>query len=251
MLQQTLLIYRRQIRFSLRQPTWLVFALVQPLMYLVLFGPLLKRVSLTPGFPHGGSWQFFVPGMLVQLAIFGTLFVGFGLIEEIRDGIVDRMRVSPISRAAILFGHVLWDVTVLMAQAALLTAVGVAFGLKLTWSSAVGVIVGVVLIAVAFASISYAIAMTAKDEEPLVGALNLLAPPLLLLSGILLPMTLAPEWLQELASLNPVKHVLDGIRETFLGHIANDTSGWGLLWALALVVTAVVIAIHTFHRENP
>src|SRR5688572_14857223 len=128
-LRDTLLVYRRQLRFSLRQPAWVVFTLVQPVMYLVLFGPLLEQVSKTPGFPPGDAWQVFVPGLLVQLSIFGTLYVGFGLIEEIRDGVIDRMRVSPVSRVAMLLGHVLRDATMLLAQAAILTVMGLAFGL--------------------------------------------------------------------------------------------------------------------------
>ena len=102
--RDTLLIYRRSMRLSMRVPIWMVMSLVQPVMYLVLFGPLLKRVAQTPGFPPGNAWQVFVPGLLVQLGIFGTLFVGFGLIDEIRSGVIERMRVSPISRVALLTG---------------------------------------------------------------------------------------------------------------------------------------------------
>jgi ABC-2 type transport system permease protein len=249
-LRDTLLIYRRQMRFSLRQPAWLVFALVQPVMYLVLFGPLLEQVAATPGFPEGNAWQVFVPGLLVQLGIFGTLYVGFGLIEEIRDGVIDRMRVSPVSRVAVLLGHVLRDATVLSVQAAILTAMGVLFGLTLTWEAVVGTVVVVILLAVSFASVSYGVAMVTKDEEPLIGLLNLAAPPLLLLSGVLLPMTLAPGWLQTVADFNPLRHVVDGLRDAFLGDFGTAAVGWGLLAAVGMTVACVVLASRAFQREN-
>ncbi|HEY6477068.1 MAG TPA: ABC transporter permease, partial [Polyangia bacterium] len=74
------LIFRQQLRLMLREPVWAVLGLIQPLLYLALFGPLLKPLTRAPGFPPGSSWSVFVPGLLIQLAMFGTLFVGFGLI---------------------------------------------------------------------------------------------------------------------------------------------------------------------------
>jgi ABC-2 type transport system permease protein len=244
------LIYRRQMRFSLRQPQWLFFALIQPVMYLALFGPILESVAKTPGFPPGDAWQVFVPGLIVQLAIFGTLYVGFGLIEEIRDGVLDRMRVSPISRTALLIGHALRDATVLMVQAVILTGMALLFGLTLSWPAVISTIIAVILLALTFASISYAVAVITKDEEPLIGLLNLVGPPLLLLSGILLPMTLAPKWLQHIADVNPVSHVVDGMRDAYLGEWWTSDIGWGILAAVAMTVFFVGFGTRAFQREN-
>ena len=116
LIRDILLVYRRQMRFSLRMPQWLFFALVQPVMYLALFGPLLKPLTGTPGFPASDPWRFFVPGLIVQLGIFGVLYAGFGLVDQIRFGVIDRMRVSPVARSAILLGQVLRDVTGWMNQ---------------------------------------------------------------------------------------------------------------------------------------
>src|SRR4051794_41948687 len=91
------------MRLSLRNPVWVVIGLVQPVLYLALFGPLLKQVvQSTPGLPPGDAWQIFVPGLLVQLGIFGAAFVGFGLIAEWRAGVIERMRVTPAHRTALL-----------------------------------------------------------------------------------------------------------------------------------------------------
>jgi ABC-2 type transport system permease protein len=251
LLRDTSIIYRRQMRFSLRMPMWLFFALIQPIMYLALFGPLLEQVTKTPGFPSTDSWRFFVPGLVVQLGIFGTLYVGFGLIEEIRFGVLDRMRVSPVSRTAILLGHVLRDATTLVVQTVILTLAAIPFGLSLTKEAAIGGLVFVVLLAVSFGSLSYGVAMVAKDEEPLIGLLNLVGPPLLLLSGILLPMSFGPDWLQWLAKVNPVSHVVDGLRDMFQGEWWSADIGWGLFAATLLALACVTFAVRTFQRENP
>src|SRR5512142_3323767 len=109
-----MIVFRRAMRLSLRNPVWVIIGLFQPLLYLALFGPLLQRLTRLPGFPHGSSWRVLVPGLLVQLGIFGAAFVGFGLIEEMRSGVIERMRVTPASRTALLAGRVLRDVVVLL-----------------------------------------------------------------------------------------------------------------------------------------
>lgn len=249
-LRDTLLIYRRSMRQSLRVPIWMVFSLIQPIMYLVLFGPLLKQVAKTPGFPDGNSWNIFVPGLLVQLGIFGTFFVGFGLIDEIRSGVIERMRVSPVSRTALLVGKVMRDCTVLLAQTALLTVLAIPFGLVVTWQAVIGGLAIVTLLGTTFASISYAIAMVAKDEDALIGVLNFFTAPLLLLSGILLPMTLAPHWLQNVAKANPISHVVDGLRALFQADINGSTVALSFGVSLAMSALATFLAARTFRNEN-
>ena len=86
-LNDTWIVFSRAMRLSLRQPVWVVFGLIQPILYLVLFGPLLKAVAEQPGF-GGDAWRVFVPGLLVQLGMFVASFVGFGLIAEWRSGLI-------------------------------------------------------------------------------------------------------------------------------------------------------------------
>jgi ABC-2 type transport system permease protein len=249
-LGQTLLVFRRSLRLSLRQPVWVVMGLTQPILYLALFGPLLEKVADTPGFPAGDPWQVFVPGLLVQLGLFGAAFVGFGLVEEIRNGVVERERVSPASRTALLLGRVLRDVVVLVFQGVLLVLTAVLFGLD---APVLPMLAGIAVVAVlggAFASVSYALALKLKSEDALVPILNGTVVPLLLLSGILLPMTLAPGWLETLSDVNPLKHVVDGVRAMFLGDVWTARAGWGAVAAVALAGLAVLAGRRTFQRES-
>src|SRR3954447_10783560 len=195
-LSETNLIFRRAVRLSLRNPVWVVLGLIQPILYLALFGPLLENMTRVQGWPAGDAWQVFVPGLLVQLGIFGAAFVGFGLVAEMRAGVVERMRVTPASRLALLLGRVLRDVVVLFVQGVILVACAELFGLDAPLG---GLVLGLLVVAAlgaAFSSASYAAALTLKSEDALAPLANGLAVPLLLLSGILLPMSLAPGWLE-------------------------------------------------------
>jgi ABC-2 type transport system permease protein len=248
-LYETRLIFTRAMRLSLRNPIWVILGLIQPILYLVMFGPLLENMTRVQGWPAGDAWQVFVPGLLVQLGIFGAAFVGFGLLNEMRSGVVERMRVTPASRLALLLGRVLRDVVVLFVQGVILIGCSELFGLDAPLG---GLILGLVVVAslgAAFSSASYAAALMLKSEDALAPLANGLAVPLLLLSGILLPMSLAPGWLEAISDANPLKHVVDGVRALFL-HGSTTTVGWGIVATLGLVAAGLALGTRTFERES-
>ena len=110
---------------------------MQPLLYLALFGPLLEPLAGT--FGADNAYALFVPGLLVQLGLFGALFAGFGLVAEWRAGVIEAERVTPASRTALLFGRVLLNAVQLLVQAIVLVLLGFAFGLR---ASAGGIVFG-------------------------------------------------------------------------------------------------------------
>ena len=250
-LTDTWLVFSRAMRLSLRNPVWVILGLIQPILYLTLFGPLLEPVASAPGFPPGDAWQVFVPGLLVQLGIFGAAFAGFGLIAEWRAGVVERMRVTPASRSALLLGRVLRDVAVLVVQGALLVGFAVViFGLETPFESLLTGIGVVALLGAAVSALSYGAALRLKSEDAFAPVINGLILPVLLLSGILLPMTLAPGWLQTLANLNPLTHVVDGVRAVFRGEIGSSDALLGVGLTLALVVVGVIYGARVFRKES-
>jgi ABC-2 type transport system permease protein len=247
----TLLVFRRAMRLSLRNPTWVILGLVQPVLYLSLFGPLLRRLPLSgAGASSRDNWRIFVPGLLVQLGMFGAAFVGFGLIAEYRAGVIERMRVSPASRTALLLGRVLRDVVVIVVQATILIVVAIPFGLRAPLVGAVISVAVVALLGASFSSLSYAAALQLKSEDALAPLLNGLVVPLLLLSGILLPMSLAPRWLRALSDINPLKHVVDGLRALFLPGGSTSTVLWGVGVSVALLAVGLALGTRTFKRDS-
>lgn len=247
---ETWLIFQRAMQQALRNPAWVVINLVQPVLYLALFVPLLQSLVGAPGFPPGDEWQVMVPALLVQLALFGTAFVGFGLIAEYRSGVIERMRVTPVSRAALLLGRSLRDVVMLTVQGALLIALAVPFGLRTPLGGALLSLALVAVLGLAMSSTSYGLALRLKSEDAFAPVQNSIIVPLLLLSGILLPMSLAPAWLFTVSRFNPFVYVVDATRAAFVGNLAGTTVLLGMLAAVALSVAAVTFGIRTFQREN-
>ena len=200
--RDTTIIFRRALLLSLRNPAWVIIGLIQPILYLSLFGPLLVPMVQLPGFPPGDAWRVLVPGLLVQLGIFGGAFVGFAIIAEWRDGVIDRMMVSPAARSSLIAGRVLRDVVVLMVQAVLLLAAAMLFGLRVPVSALALALVMVALVGASASALSYAAGLALKSEDTFAPLINTLALPIMLLSGILLPMSLAPLWLRRLSDIS-------------------------------------------------
>jgi len=247
-LRESTIVFRRQIRMNLRNPAWVLIGLMQPVLYLLLFGPLLKPVAAQ--FGYSNSYTFFVPGLLVQLGIFGAFFAGFSLIGEWRDGVIEAERVTPASRTALLMGRLWRDVLQLFVQALILVGLGYLIGMEAPLGGAVLGIALTLLLGAACAASSNALALTTKSEDVMAPVINMVMMPVLLLSGILLPMTLGPEWLQKVSNLMPTKHVVDAVRNSFLGDFTVSALGWGVAWTFILLAVSLWWGTATFRREN-
>jgi ABC-2 type transport system permease protein len=232
----------------LRNPAWVIIGLVQPLLYLVLFAPLLKSIATLRGFPPGGAYNVFVPGLLIQLGLFGATSVGFGLIHELRIGVVERMRVTPVSRLALLLGRAFRDVFTLLVQALAIILLSLPFGLSIHPTGMVVVLGLLALIGLLFASISYAVALWLKSEDSFAPLVFTATLPLLLLSGVLLPMSLAPDWLRAIAAVDPLSYAVDAARAVFNDHLGDVSVFKGVAIMAALAVLAVTAAARAFGR---
>ena len=121
--RESTIVFNRQVRMNLRNPAWVFIGVMQPVLYLVLFGPLLKPI--VDSFPGGSdnAYTFLVPGLLVQLGMFGAFFAGFGLIGEWREGVIEAERVTPAARSALLVGRLWRDVLQLLADIRIVAAI--------------------------------------------------------------------------------------------------------------------------------
>lgn len=249
-LRDTWLIFERSMILTLRNPVWLIMGLMQPILYLVLFGPLLKNIASMPGFPPGGAFNVFVPGILVMTALFSSAFVGFGLCDELREGVVERMRVTPMSRVAMLLGRSLRDVVLLLAQALVLVALAVPFGLSINGAGVVVAFCLLALVGLVMSPMSYTLAIVLGSEDALAPTINAIALPLLLLSGVMLPMSLAPGWLQTLATFNPLYYAVVATRDLFNASFGDREVVVGVVVMVVLAVVAVGLGARSFSRAN-
>ncbi|MDT4991597.1 MAG: type transport system permease protein [Actinoplanes sp.] len=241
------LIFERQMLLLRRNPVWIFVGVFQPVMYLLLFAPLLKPALQVR--TNAEAYELFVPGLLVLLAIFGGLFQGFGLIAELRAGIIERSRVTPVSRVALLLGRSLRDVVSLIAQAIIITLLGLLFDLHVFIGYLLLAYLMLALISLMTSAVSYGVALVVKSEDALAPLMNTVAQPVLLLSGILLPLSFAPGWLQAIADWNPFSWAVNGTRALFRGDLAADAIWQGLLIMAVLTVVAVTWASRMFARS--
>ena len=208
----------RELKPVFREPASVLFAMVQPLVFLGLFAPLLPEVE------GGSALQWFVPGIVAMTALMGASFTGANLTQEIVTGSHERLLVSPLSRSSLLVGRSLKEVVPMLMQAAIIVVVVTPFSFDLHLAH---VLVGVVLLSffsVGIGALSFALALVAKDQDWLFWTVQqTLIFPLLLLAGVLLPLEGAPGWLQIASDLNPLKYVIEAERALFAGTFPADT----------------------------
>src|ERR1700712_5469344 len=216
----------RELRPVFREPASVLFAMVQPLVFLGLFAPLLPQVE------HGSALQWFVPGIIAMTALMGASFTGANLTQEIVTGSHERLLVSPLSRSSLLVGRSLKEVVPMLMQTAIILLVVTPFSFDLHLG---GVLVGMTLLSlfsVGVGAMSFALALASKDQEWLFWTVQQTCIfPVLLLAGVLLPLQGAPDWLRTASDLYPLKYVVVAERALFAGSFPVDTVAYGFVGA--------------------
>ncbi len=238
-------VFSRELRPTLRQPFTIIISMVQPLVFLALFAPLLPEVA------GGSALQWFVPGIVVMSCLFATSMTGSNLLFEIQTGSHERMLVTPLRRPALLIGRALKEIVPMIAQAALIVAVCLPFGFEL---NVAGALIGMLILAVfcvGLGALSYTLALAAKNQEWLFWTVQqTLLFPLLLLAGMLLPIDGGPGWLRTMARFNPLTYVVDAERALFNGDIFARTTVYGLVAAVAVGLFGLAVGVRAMQRSD-
>ena len=214
-------LYKRNFIKYFRNPMWIFLGLMQPMLYLLLYMPILQNIGIDGNSGNTGKIaSIFVPGMLVN-NVLGGFFTAYGFIDDMRRGIIDRWLVAPISKTTIVVSSIAGHIVNGIVQNLLLIGAGLFFGLNISMSILIVSIFLCSILAVSTIAISHAIAITLKDEGALAAFTNSIYLPLMLLSGSMLPIKMAPEWLQNIASLNPLYYIVEGNRDIFLGNYTS------------------------------
>ena len=232
-----------------RDPFSLIFTLLQPLVFLGLFGPLLSGVA-GEGELGGSSLQWFLPGVVVMITMFGTSMVGSNLQYELMTGAFERILATPLSRPALLIGRALKELAPLVVQAAIITLVAVPFGFELFPAH---IVLGLVLLGVfgvGVGSLSYALAIAARKTEWIFWAVQqTLLFPLLILSGMMLPLETGPEWMQVLSKVNPLTYIVEAERVLFTGQLGVEVL-WGAVAAGATAAVGLLVGVRSIIRTD-
>lgn len=238
----------RELKPVLRDPFTLIFSLLQPLIFLGLFAPLLIGDS---GQPAGETLAWFVPGVLVMIVLFGTGSTGSNLQYEMMTGSHERTLVAPLARSSLLVGRALKEIAPIVVQALVIVLIAWPFGFA---ADIPGLLIGLALLAVfgvGLGSLSYSLALATKDREWLFwGVQQSLIFPLLILSGMLLPLDAAPDWMRVVASVNPVNWVVQAERALFAGDLGDATVLWGWVSAFAVAVVGLIVGVRAIRRSS-
>ncbi|MEO7221552.1 MAG: ABC transporter permease [Devosia sp.] len=241
--------FRREIGPTLRSWYYILFGIIQPLLYLGLFVPLLTGM---PGAEGGGApLQWFVPGMVAMLVLFTTVQCGWALTEELMSGSFERILATPIIRPAILVGRALKELAPLLVQALIIIVVAAPFGLTLYPLTMLIGLALFLIFGIGVAALSYALAMATKHDGSLFYLVShSIALPLMLLGGVLLPMNNAPNWLYIASRFNPLSYLVDAERALFRGELWTAEIGYGLAVAAIVAFVGLTIGSLTIRKAS-
>jgi ABC-2 type transport system permease protein len=237
------LLTRRYLRQLYRQPAVIGITLTQPVIWLLLFGALFKKVAELPGFGGGSYITYLTPGVVIMTALFSSSWTGMSFIEDMDTGVMDRFLTAPVPRGALIAASLAYQGVTTVVQSAIIIAIGWGIGAGFPGGAAgVAALIGVsVLISLAMAGLSDGFALLVPQREALIGVSTLLVLPLTFLSGAFLSLRLVPGWIAGLARFNPVNWAATAGRFAVGGHPPWDAVGsYAGFLVLALVVTAAM-----------
>jgi ABC-2 type transport system permease protein len=254
LIRETLDMTVRHLRELWRQPWFVAVTLVQPVIWLLLFGALFKKVVEIPGF-HGDSYiAFLAPGVVVMTAMFNSAWSGMALIEDLSRGVTARFLVSPVRREALIAGRLVKEAVVVVIQSLIIVAIALLAGASFSGGvGGVAVLIGVsALLGATFGALSNGFALIMRQEEALIGAVQFIVLPLTFVSTTFLQSNLMPAWIRHVSDFNPVNWgVLAGRAATSAdpdwGLVASRT---GLMVALlGLCVAFATRAFRSYQRS--
>ncbi len=241
--QSWALLTGRYLRQLYRQPAVIGITLTQPVIWLLLFGALFKKVAEIPGFGAGNYVSYLTPGVVIMTALFSSSWSGMSYIEDMDTGVMDRFLTAPVRRSALITASLAYQAVTTVVQSAVIIAIG--WGIGAAFPGGAGgiaaLIVISVLIALAMAGLSNGLALLARQRETLIAASTTLVLPLTFLSGAFLSLQVVPGWIAGIARFNPVNWAASAGRIALGGHPPWGTvASYAGFLLVALVVTAVL-----------
>jgi ABC-2 type transport system permease protein len=244
----------RKLRALVRQPAFVVILLIQPMIWLLLFGQLFKRVVELPGFASGSYVDFLTPGVVVMTVLFSSGWSGMGFIEDMDRGVMDRLLSSPAQRGAMMASSVANQAVTIAIQSVVIVLVGWAMGARFD-GGVLGILimlVAAVLLAASFASLSNGMALLVRTRESLIGFSTMLTLPLSFLSSAMMAKEAMPEWIRDVSAYSPVDWAVVAMRQAL-----SADPDWGAvlvrlagLLAVALITGLIATrAFRTYQRS--
>jgi ABC-2 type transport system permease protein len=247
LLRQTGWMIVRQLRNLMREPIWIALMVIQPLIWLLLYGQLFSRVGALRG--GASSYiEFLTPGIICMNAFFGGSWSGMAMIADLDRHVIDRFLAAPTLRFALILSQVVRSGIIAVIQALILLLLGLALGVRihgglLGW---IVVFAAAALLAMTFSGFSHGIALTVRREASMIAAANFVGLPLMFLSAILIPPRQMPNWIQQISRFNPVNWGVRAARNSIVTGGHWGSSGVYLLFLLAACAVTSLFATWCF-----
>jgi len=244
----------RNLRRFIRQPAWVAITLIQPMIWLLLFGALFKRVVEIPGFKGGSYIEFLTPGVIIMTAISSAGWNGMAFIDDMRSGVMDRLLVSPVWRSALNVGSLVYGMLTTVVQSLIIVAVGLVAGAHFP-NGAGGVailITAACLLSAGFGALSNALALVVRQEETLIAAVTSTLLPLTFLSSAFMQPNLVPSWIRQVSRFNPVNWAAQAGRSAAIGPADWSLIGEriGLLAGVLLVASSLATRAFSSYQRS-
>jgi ABC-2 type transport system permease protein len=235
----------RQARNLMREPIWIAMMVIQPMIWLILYGQLFSKVG-AQGHTSGSYVEFLTPGIVCMNAFFGGMWAGMAMINDLDRHVVDRFLAAPASRLAIVLSQVIRAGITAVLQALILLVVGLALGVRVHSGFAgwLVVLTASFLLAMVFAGFSNGIALVLRRDASMIATANFVGLPLMFLSSILVTAALMPGWIRTISRFNPVNWGVDAARNAVVVGGAWGSVGGHL--ALLLAATAATSLFATW-----
>ena len=238
----------RQARNLMREPIWIVLLLVQPMVWLVLYGQLFKNVTHLGGFGTTSYVTFLAPAIVVMNSFFGATWSGMAMISDLDRDVLPRFLATPVSRSSLVISQIVRSALIAVIQGAIILAVSLALGVRvhtalLGW---VVVLLAAALMNAAFAGLSQGIALLVRKEATMIAIANFIGLPLFFLSTTLISINQIPHWMRIAAKFNPVNWGVISAREVVLTGTNWSSVGLHLALLFALSVATAAFATWTF-----
>jgi ABC-2 type transport system permease protein len=230
-------LFLRYMRTTLRIPIWIAVTLVQPIIWLFLYGQLFRRIVELPGFGGDSYIQHLTPGVVIMTAMFGSAWAGMSMIRDLDEGIMDRLLSTAVHRGAIISARVLHASVTVGVQSMIILGMGLLLGARIEGGipGVLAIIALALLLGASFSAISNGIALLARREETLIAIVNFFGLPLVFLSTAFIAAELMPGWIRTAAEFNPVNWAILGSRAAMQGDdwmLVLQYSGFLLVFVL-------------------
>jgi len=251
----TLVLTRRALLVWMRVPAYLVFTVIQPVMFVLLFRFVFGGAIPVNGTP-GGYVNYLMPGIIGQTAAFASFGTAIALAQELKKGVIDRLRSMPMARSAVLAGRLVADTGRMLVTILIIVAVGYAVGFR--FLNGFGPAVAMVVLATVFGlSICVIAAFTglAIGDEESVQAFGLIwLFPLTFVSSAFVPIATMPGWMQAFAKHQPVTYVVDTMRGLALGKpfsLDLTSNLWhSIAWLAGIFIVFLPLAVRAYRRAS-